>query len=236
MSGSTGNGYQSGMPGEPFGTCTVCARRDPDYPPACGLCRRRLAARLWELRDLHALLGAALGLGQSGGERVSGSREVPVPLRLEPLDLAAPADQADRVLFARGALGIDPEQVGSLSVATILQTRCVEMAGLLEVEAPSPDVPAMVSWLSRHLSWAWADYPDVADLAGEVTTLVYSLRTLLNVSRKPIYLKDPCPACGRKALKRDPGGGEKVECGHCRAVWDFDEFERLAVVLADDAA
>lgn len=222
------------MSDEPSGSCTCCQRRDPEYPPACNLCRRRLAARLWELRDLHALLGAALSLGQSGAERVSGSRDAPVPLRLEPLDLAGPADQADRPLFARGVLGLDDAQVGSLSVATILQTRCGEMSALLEVEPPRPQVPAMVSWLSRHLSWAWADYPDVADLADEVTTLTYSLRTLLNVSRKPIYLKDPCPACDRKALKRDPGGGEEVECGHCRAVWDFDEFERLAVVLADD--
>ena len=221
------------MTDEPSGTCVVCRRRDPDYPPACGLCRRRLAARLWELRDLHCLLGAALGLGQSGSERVSGSREVPVPLRLEPLDLLAPADQADRPLFARGVLGLDTEQVGSLSVATILQTRCGEMAALLHVAPPAAEVSPMVSWLSRHLSWAWADYPDVADLADEVTALTYSLRTLLNVSRKPIYLKDPCPSCAHTALKRDPGGGD-VECGQCRRVWPHDQFERLAVVLADD--
>lgn len=222
------------MTDDPSGTCTVCRRRDPDYPPACGLCRRRLAARLWELRDLHCLLGAALGLGQSGTEKVSGSREVPVPLRLEPLDLAAPADQADRPLFVRGVLGLDDAQVGSLSVATILQTRCGEMSALLGVEQPRDDVPTMVSWLSRHLSWAWSDYPDVADLADEVTALTYSLRALLNVSRKPIYLKEFCPSCGFKALKRDPGGGSEVECGHCRRTWDFEQFERLAVVLADD--
>src|SRR6185295_9446482 len=112
--------------------------------------------------------------------------------RLEPLDLAAPADQADRPLFVRGVLGLDDAQIGSLSVATILQTRCGEMSALLDVEQPRAEVPAMVSWLSRHLSWAWSDYPDVADLADEVTALTYSLRALLNVSRKPIYLKDPC--------------------------------------------
>lgn len=203
--------------------------------PACNLCRHRLAARLWELRDLHSLLGAALVPGQSGSERVSGSREAPLPLRVEPLDLAGSADQADRALFARGVLGLDDDQVGSLSVATILQTHCVAMATLLEVPPPRPDVPVMVSWLSRHLSWAWSGYPEVADLADEVTTLVYSLRTLLNVSRKPIYLKDPCPSCNHAALKRDPGGGD-VECGHCRRTWDHDQFDRLAVVLADDAA
>ena len=220
---------------EPQGSCVACNHRDPQFPPACNLCRRRLPSRLWELRDLHSLLGAALQPGQTGTERVSGSREVPVPLRLEPLDLAAGADQADRVLFARGVLGIDDAQVGSLSVATILQTRCVEMAKLLEVDPPKADVPSMVSWLSRHLSWAWSDYPDVADLASEVATLLYSVRALLNVSRKPIYLKDACPSCGVKALRRDPGGGD-VECGNCHRDWDFTQFERLAVVLADDAA
>src|SRR5688500_16889232 len=222
------------MTDEPSGDCIICARRDAHSPPACDLCRHRFGSRLWELRDLHALLPAALAPGRGGGERVSGSREAPVPLRLEALDLAAAADPADRELFARGVLGIDTDQVGSLSVATILQPHCVEMARLLELPAPAPDVSVMVSWLSRHTAWAFTDYPEVVDLVEDVTTLVYGMRTLLNVSRKPIYLKDPCPSCAVKALRRDPGGGE-VECGHCRRTWPHDQFDRLAVVLADDS-
>jgi hypothetical protein len=216
---------------ETSGSCVCCHKRHPTNPPACNLCRHRLAARLWELRDLHTLLTAATQPGRNTEQRVSGSRDSAVPLRIEPLDLAAPADQATRPLFARSVLGLDGEQVGSLSVATILETRTVEMAALLHTAEPDPKVPPMVSWLSRHLVWAFSDYPDVADLADEITVLVYCLRTQLSVSRKPIYLKDPCPSCDHTALRRDPGGGD-VECGHCRRTWDVSQFDRLAVVLA----
>lgn len=71
--------------------CICCGNRPPHTPPACDLCRQRLAARLWELRDLHALLGAALAPGQNGSSRISGSKEAPLPLRADALDLAARA-------------------------------------------------------------------------------------------------------------------------------------------------
>lgn len=232
---------------ERSGSCPCCRRRDPREGQVCDLCRQRTAAALWELRDLWSLLPSATMPGQSSEQRVSGSRELPVPLRLEPLDLAGPADQATRPLFARGLLGLDDAQTGSLSVATILQTRTEEWATLLDVPRPLAEVPTMVSWLARHLSWALDNLDEPEGFTGELMALLYSLRALLNVSRAPTYLHDEaCPSCGMKALRREavyqisdePGreksGGGDVVCGNCHRTWPHEDFQRLAVVLADD--
>jgi hypothetical protein len=232
MRGEDGRRRLADSTGEPSGACVVCGLRDPRWPQVCDLDRGKLAARLWELLDLWRLLPAAILPGQNAQQKVSGSSQEPAPLRIEPLDLAALADQATRSLYARGLLGLDDAQVGTLSVATVLQTRVLEWAGMLDLRPPAGEVPEMVSWLSRHLAWACNDYPEVADFAAEITTTLYACRAVLNVSRKPIYLDDPCPSCSHRALRRDPGGGE-VECGHCRRTWPDSQFRRLAVVLAE---
>lgn len=215
---------------EPTGSCICCHRRDPlpELTPVCGPCRHRLAAALWEIRDLHSLLGAALSPGRSGGLRVSGSREAPLPLALAALDLAAAA--------RRGVEGVHDDghdQAGGWGVAAVLDSWARDWAAGLGVPLPRPSVPDLVSWLSRHLSWAFVGHPAVGDFDHEVITLLYGLRSLLHMSRQPIYLPDACPSCALAALRRDPGGGDVV-CGHCHREWPHDQFERLAVVLADD--
>lgn len=213
-------------PTEQTGSCICCARRDPIDPPVCNLCRHRVAARLWELRDLHALLSAALGPGQSQQQRVSGSREAPLPLRVEALDYAAAARPS-----IDGVTDVQRDQRGVWGVADILDSWARDWSERRGEDMPSPEVPAIVSWMSTRLTWALDHHPAVDEFAAELLTMVYGLRTLLNVSRKPIYLDDACPSCAHTALRRDPGGGD-VECGHCRRVWPHEEFERLAVVLA----
>jgi hypothetical protein len=254
------------------GSCLLCMRRDPRDPPVCDLCRQRLAARLWELRDLHALLLAALGPGRAQTQRVSGSRETPLPLRVSALDLAGdahrdiegvhdtlkplirthPTDEwtatwfdgtprrqrvyeREMVLDGDGspAMVAARDQAGSWSVAAVLDSWARDWADILDLPLPQPEVPALVSWLGVHLRWALENHPAVEEFADEVTTMVYAVRALLNVSRTVIHLEEACPSCNLTALTRDPGGGD-VECRHCLRVWPHNQFERLAVVLADD--
>lgn len=210
------------------GSCVLCWRRDPDNGPACHLCRSRLAAKVWEIRDLHALLGAALSPGQGEKQRISGSREAPLPLRVDALDFAEPARRP-----IEGVSDPGRDQRGVWSVAAVLDSWVRDWAELLDVPLPSPLVPDLVSWLSRNLQWAVDNHPAIEEFNDEVTAMLYALRALLNVSKKPIYLHDPCPTCGLIALKRDPAGGD-VECGNCHRAWKHEEFERLAVVLADE--
>jgi hypothetical protein len=125
------------------------------------------------------------------------------------------------------------DQDGALPVAAVLDAWARDWADHLEVSLPKAEVPALVSWLSVNLAWALDNHPAVDEFHAEITVMLYSMRTLLNVSRKPIHLSEGCPSCGYVALKRDPGGGDVI-CGQCRRSWEHHEFERLAVVLADD--
>jgi hypothetical protein len=213
---------------ERTGSCPLCRHRDPRQGLVCDLCSQRLAARLWELRDLHALLPAALGPGQAQSQRVSGSREASLPLRVSPLDLAGSARRE-----IEGVHDTWRDQVGSWSVAATLDSWVRGWAKILDLPLPAAQVPALVSWLSRHLRWALDNHPAIDEFADEVTVTLYRVRALLAVSRAMIHLTEACPSCGWTALRRDPGGGD-VECGNCRRSWQHEQFERLAVVLADE--
>lgn len=210
------------------GSCPLCAHRDPRQGLVCDLCSQRLAARLWELRDLHALLLAALGPGRAQSQRVSGSREAPLPLRVSALDLAGTAHRE-----IDGVHDTWRDQAGSWSVAATLDSWVRDWAETLELPLPRAQVPALTTWLSRHLRWALDNHPAIDEFADEVTVTLYRVRALLAVSRSVIHLAEACPSCGWTALRRDPGGGP-VECGNCRRSWQHEQFERLAVVLADE--
>jgi ribosomal protein L37AE/L43A len=100
---------------------------------------------------------------------------------------------------------------------------------------PRPVVPVMQRWLSNRLDWACSHHPAVADFAGEVTSALFALRAVLNVSRRKIRLKEPCPSCDMVlSLVRDPAGGKIVECQNCGNAWDDPAW--LASVLAGEAA
>jgi hypothetical protein len=227
--------------------------RDPFFPPVCDLCRSRLAARLWELRDLASLLPAALSPGRNEPQRVSGSKEVPLPLVVAALDRAGPArpdgvrdqlvpvvrawrdvDQVDgdghwfggwhrevvRDEAGTPLLTAAHDQDGAPSVAAVLDSWARDWSETFDLPLPPATVPALVSWLSRHLAYALAHHPAIEEFATEVTSTLYAVRALLNVSRAPIHLADACPACGVTALKRFPGEPE-TECGNCHEVTEF---------------
>jgi len=59
----------------------------------CDVDRDWLDRVLGEIVELYALLPEQLAPGQAAGPRVSGSREAPLPLRVDPLDLTMPARQ-----------------------------------------------------------------------------------------------------------------------------------------------
>lgn len=241
------------MTEEQSGSCVLCWRRDPYFPPACDLCRSRLASRLWELRDLASLLPAALSPGRGEPQRVSGTRDAPLPLRVGALDRAAPARDGSvqdhwlpkvRTWFdptIRDADGFDfggwhrellydeagnpqwtgaRDQDGTVSVAAVLDSWARDWSETLDLPLPAPEVPALVSWLTLHLPLAVDRHPAIEEFASEVTSTLYAVRALLNVSKAPIYLADACPSCKVAALKRFPGEMD-VECGNCHQVMEF---------------
>ncbi|HEX5568334.1 MAG TPA: hypothetical protein VFY14_15660, partial [Streptomyces sp.] len=71
--------------------CVVCQHEDriPHRPPVCEACRARIASHLREIPDLYARLDPTPS--QSGGEKVSGSHNAPVPVHVDVLDLLGEA-------------------------------------------------------------------------------------------------------------------------------------------------
>lgn len=197
------------------GSCVVCHQVDPREGMVCDRDRLRLAQALWELRDLHQLLPAALeaGCGAQGLVRVR-QVEAGMPLRADPLDLAgrAPASPAqDAVQDYRG------DQQGAIPVAAILDSWAQDWAILRDgEELPAPNVAELVSWLSVRLPWALDYHPAVDEFARELTVTLYVVRSVLAVSRRPIYSPLACPSCGVAALRRQ--SGDKVwRCAACKA-------------------
>lgn len=74
---------------------SICVGRhddptDTDVGLLCGKCFSRLRSSLLELPAIAGWLEVNIAAGGSAGERVSGSREDPMPLRLDVLDLIGP--------------------------------------------------------------------------------------------------------------------------------------------------
>jgi predicted amidophosphoribosyltransferase len=63
--------------------------------------------------------------------------------------------------------------------------------------------------------WALDHHPAVDEFAAELTVLLYTVRSVLAVSRRPIYSPLACPSCTVAALRRQ--AGDKVwRCGACK--------------------
>lgn len=214
--------------------CVVCQRREPNRPLVCDGDRLRLAQYLREIPDLYALLPTVLAAHGSGREKVSGSREAPVPVSLAVVDLLAPARHPEPTEAGRA----HPEDIdGGLSVASTLDewVRDWRSHRAKGEGAPPATVYQLAHWLGVRLAEACDDHPAIDEFALEIRGVVASLRGALNLRRHIERLPAPCPSCDTLALYRevDPvrGASEWVECGSCHRLWREEEYRRLVVVL-----
>lgn len=210
-------------------TCVICQRREWERAMVCEGDRTQLDALLAAVVDLYAQLPDELLPGAGGGERVAGTREAPLPLRVDVLDLTLPAHQGSRGPMARGVLGLDDDQVGDLSVATELETWARDWAELRGERVPEPYVASMVTWLRIRLDWACDEHPAVDEFAASVRELVGRLRGVFGQApERPTLLGVPCPSCDMVATYREPGD-ERTHCGACGRIMEAEVYERMMV-------
>jgi hypothetical protein len=188
--------------------CIVCSQVEPREGVVCDRDRQRLAQALWELRDLHALLPHALPPGRGELVRVGGTRERQLPLRTDVHDLAGRATTTT-------VLDGDHDQLGAIAVASILDSWAQDWASYLDEQLPDPSVDALVSWLSRRLRWALDNHQAIDEFAREVMVTLYVCRSVLAVSRRPIYSDLACPSCKTAALRRQ-AGDKAWRCAECK--------------------
>lgn len=210
--------------------CLICQRRHYERAHVCEPDRRWLDELLGEIANLYTDLPYALSPSGNPGQRVTGSRTPPLPLRVDILDLTLPANQGARALYARGLLGLDEDQTGTLSVATVLDTWARDWLtyGTAWGRLPQPTVRALIGWLRVRTTWACDHHPAVDEFAGEMRELASALRRA--TGRTPLRPQPcegvPCRRCDLLTLVRLADGSGDIECANpdCKLIMRADEY------------
>jgi hypothetical protein len=194
--------------------CTVCLRDLYEHElghQACRPCTDRVDQNLLALAGpdgLYARLSASLHPGSgSGGPAVSGSRTAPLPLRLDPLSLAA-----------RGG------------VVTILQTWLIDWHETLGYRHPRWDgdlqqqCDQVVKRLRVLLPWAAEQHGAFAEFYLEVGQLRRQCETATGGEKPLRRVGVSCPCGHVLRVTLDTAG---VRCPACSAQYGHSEALRL---------
>jgi hypothetical protein len=225
--------------------CVVCRnpRRIPNRPPVCDGCREALCSHLGEIPTLFARLDSAR-IGSGTGPKVSGSKEPPLPLNEDNVDLALPARIGSVDIRMRGdwALkGGDPLQVGYLPIATELDfwvRDWITHDWCPGNHLPAPTVSTLAGWLRVRLDDACDQHPAIDEFAGKLKSLRRALvhavgdikATGERVGRCPTILRDDT-RCGA-TLHADPYV-DQIQCARCGTSWERRRWLTLAAAQDD---
>lgn len=228
-------------------TCRVCQQREPRTPCVCDADRSKLRSALLDLVDLvdellaepdeladHreqgdpvvALLPSQATSAQGKGGRVTGSKERPLPLSVDRLDLGWPARSVQNT--------DDDDQVGCVSVATVLDSwvRRIRAHRAKRERLPDTSVRALAEWLHPRVDEACDDFEHVKLLFDDVLQLRCQLRSTLGHVEIPDYkIGIPCRRCDNFTLVR-VNGSDWIECGSCPELLSPEEYERWVGLVA----
>lgn len=198
--------------------CVVCQHpdRQVETGQVCPGCAHRTACDLRDIADLYAQISLEPSIS-AAGPRVSGSREAPLPLRVDALDLTMPA-RAGTIHDEHG------DQCGHIAAASILDSWVDDWRshrGKGEGR-PLPTVVILADWLGVRLADACQDHPAIGAFADDMRRLRRALRAVIGDGPvRPERLPAPCPGCDLLALVRDHDG---VRCRNCRGWWTFEQY------------
>lgn len=199
--------------------CVICHHRLPDYPQVCTGCRTRLAADLTDLVAAHASLSAEPGC--SATERITGTRERPLGVRVAVLDLMLPARHTTGVRDVYG------DQGGLTPVAVLLESWARDWAGILGHMLPAPTVAILGRWMGLRLEWACDVHPAIDEYTTEVRSALAACRAAMGdrASRPELCEGVACPKCDLRALYRMPNS-DLIHCGACPHLLTQEEYDR----------
>jgi hypothetical protein len=260
--------------------CVLCQRREAERAQACDPCRLWLPTVLRDIGDGYPTLnghetvpatmdprpgwadpiaeGLPAGTVKNGtrGAPVTGSREAPVPVTLDLVDLTAPARQGSMLPAANGELHQHAaivartrslerheyaarwdDQVGLLSVATELEFWVIDWIGSRDKgeHRPEPTVTVMIGWLGDRLDDACDQHPAIDEFAADARRMRSTVRRFALGRPELPELCDGvvCSGCDmRNTLYRHPGSQWRAECGACGNLYTDEEYERWTGLLA----
>lgn len=164
--------------------------------------------------------------------QIRSTRPERVPVSLDVVDVTAGVNHEARRLYTRSVLGLEPDQEGHLSAATVLHRWVLRWAARRREREPRRDVATMAGWLRDRLDWACGHDELLGEFAEELSELRRVMDGLAgNFKAAPEPMDRPCPACGALGLVLDRAS-ELIRCGHCdRALTDDEYREHLEGVI-----
>ncbi|MFD0210832.1 hypothetical protein ACFVH9_17265 [Streptomyces hirsutus] len=147
---------------------------------------------------------------QRGGEseRVSASKDAPLPLRLDVLSMLGPS--ADAVLTGE-------DQIGEVPVVGVLSAWAALVAEQTRQNPVSHTISTLTQFLLDNVEWACRQQW-VTDFAAELEALLKILRKLSGIEPARIPLPVTCPSCDLRAMIREEGSGWAAECRYCPVI------------------
>jgi hypothetical protein len=212
--------------------CVLCPGepRPATTGHVCDPCRLPLPGILDDIATLHGQLDLRPATG-SAGPRVSGSRDAPLPLNVDALDLGASA----RV---NGVHDDHGDQIGYPAVASLLDQwvrdwRDMRLAECRE-RLPGTSVPQLASWLRGRLDWACDHHPAIDEFVAEMRSLRMILRSACGLTEpRPERLVTPCSYCAQLTLVRVHGDHDRpIRCRACERRWTEEQYAEWAGELA----
>lgn len=202
-----------------------------DRPDAlCRACEDSAFEAIRQLGDDYGRLtehrGADRAVAQ--GPKVSGSgTNAPIPISLGVDTLMCAIDDETLRWAVRITKG-DPVPTHP----TLRVRRCVAILGAnlgTLVDMPRRRLPALLPHPEGG-DYAGLKEMDGVDAVLALASLHQRAQLLLGETESTVFLRDPCPQCGRKALavSRDQ---QFVTCKGCQIVWDSEHFAHLTNVL-----
>lgn len=224
--------------------CSVRGRRPVHYEraQACQPCRIWLGETIADIAALYPQLHAMLAPGAAAGQRVTGSREMPLPLNVDILDLVGPTRVLN--LTDAGRPWWHEDQTGRLSVAMVLDSWArdwITYEWCRSGQLPAATVPELAAWLGAWVGAACDRHPAIDDFADEISSLHAAIRAYIPrvvdrdeppPRRRAEPRTAPCRGCDMVSLWWFPSD-ERVRCDTdgCGVVMTESEYAAWAKLI-----
>lgn len=202
----------------------------------CTSCEKQVVRAISELPRDYTELALLLGKAGSGaGDKVSGTRELPVPIRLSIEALMTRIVHESQCwaesVAEKMRIDWDTQHARDSRPGVVLDRACSLLA-----KAPSA---LLALQPTTHVVWGrdedgddtWEDEErDGVEGALLFLDLHHQARSYAGLTRLVERKTVPCPRCDAQALTHE-SGAELVVCGACGREYTLDEYDKLCTIL-----